>query len=455
MNNVHTLVLAAGEGKRMRSAIPKVLQPLGGRPMLAHLLDAVSGLGQTVAVVVGAGGDRVRQACADRSGVEFVEQTQRLGTGHAVQQALPALPGHGRVLILPGDMPLVRRDTLEHLLTEADGPLTLLTAELDDATGYGRIVRGSAGQVVAIVEQRDATAEQLAIREINTGVMVADLDYLPGWLDRLNCDNAQSEYYLTDIVAMAAADGRAVTAVLEDDPADLAGANDRAQLAQLERRLQQRCCDRMMADGATLADPARVDIRGRVSVGRDVMIDVNVVLTGEVALGDGVRLGPGVVISDCRLGPGTEVAAHSVLEGVETTGPCVIGPFARLRPGTRLAAGARIGNFVETKNTVLGQDSKASHLSYLGDAQIGDRVNIGAGTITCNYDGANKHPTVIEDEAFIGSDSQLVAPVTIGAGATVGAGSTITRKVPAGHLAVSRQRQTHVEGWRRPRKKGN
>lgn len=457
MNVLHVIILAAGEGTRMNSALPKVLHPVGGQPMLAHVLDRAAEL-EPAAIHVVVNPDRPEvqelRSEAPPAPLHWVPQTERLGTGHAVMQAMPAIPDEADVLVLYGDTPLLDGADLAALREAHASALTLLTMKPANPAGYGRIVRDLADGVARIVEERDADEATRAIGEVNTGIVLAGAARLRGWLERLDTDNTQGEYYLTDIVAMAHGDGVKVGSVVAEDASRLEGANDRVQLAGLEARFRRLEAERLMLAGVTVRDPLRLDVRGRVSVGRDVVLDVNVVLEGEVSLGDGVTVGPGCVIRDSRLAPGTRVHPHSMLEGVTTRGPCDIGPFARLRPGTDLAAGTRIGNFVETKNAVLGEGSKASHLSYLGDSAIGERVNIGAGTITCNYDGANKHRTVIGDGAFIGSDTQLVAPVTIGEGATIGAGSTISRDAPAGQLTVSRARQTTITGWKRPVKGG-
>lgn len=450
---LHVVILAAGEGKRMKSALPKVLQPVGGRPMLAHVIDTARQLQPAgIHVVYGHGGDAVRAAFADQDDLCWAAQSQQLGTGHAVQQAMPEVPATVDVLVLYGDVPLMSADTLRRLL-EAPGLLRVLVAEPEDPAGYGRIVRDPQGRVAQIVEHRDADEEQRRIGTVNTGIIAAESDALKRWLSRLSNENAQGEYYLTDVFAMAAEEYNAAEMVEVADPLEVEGANDPWQLAQLERAWQLRRARELCLAGARLLDPARVEQRGTVRVGRDVEIDVNVVLEGEVELGDGVRIGPFVRLKDVRLGPGTEVRAHCDLEGVVTEGAAQIGPFARLRPGTVLADGVHIGNFVETKKTVIGVASKANHLAYLGDAQVGAGVNIGAGTITCNYDGVNKSGTVIGDGAFVGSNSALVAPVEIGAGATIGAGSVITRNAPADTLTVARARQSVIEGWQRPQKK--
>ena len=450
---LHVVILAAGEGKRMKSALPKVLQPVGGRPMLAHVIDTARALAPAgIHVVYGHGGEAVRAAFAGQDDLSWYEQAERLGTGHAVQQALPGIPEAVDVLVLYGDVPLTRPESLRRLL-DAQGLLRVLVAEPQDPTGYGRIVRDEQGKVAAIVEHRDANDEQRRIRTINTGIIAAESDPLKRWLSRLSADNSQGEYYLTDVFAMAADEYNPAEIVAVDDPLEAEGANDPWQLAQLERAFQLRCARALCAQGARLLDPARLDQRGRVRVGADVEIDANVVLEGEVELGDGVRIGPFTRLRNVRLGAGTEVRAHCDLDGVVTEGAVQIGPFARLRPGTVLADGVHIGNFVETKNVVLGVGSKANHLTYLGDARVGAGANIGAGTITCNYDGVNKWTTTIGDGAFIGSNSSLVAPVEIGEGATIGAGSVITRNAPADALTVSRVRQATLDGWKRPQKK--
>ena len=450
---LHVVILAAGEGKRMKSALPKVLQPVGGRPMLAHVIATARALAPArIHVVYGHGGEAVRAAFAGQDDLSWYEQAERLGTGHAVQQALPGIPEAVDVLVLYGDVPLTRPESLRRLL-DAQGLLRVLVAEPQDPAGYGRILRDEQGKVAAIVEHRDASDEQRRIRTINTGIIAAESDPLKRWLSRLSADNSQGEYYLTDVFAMAADEYNPAEIVAVDDPLEAEGANDPWQLAQLERAFQLRCARALCAQGARLLDPARLDQRGRVRVGADVEIDANVVLEGEVELGDGVRIGPFTRLRNVRLGAGTEVRAHCDLDGVVTEGAVQIGPFARLRPGTVLADGVHIGNFVETKNVVLGVGSKANHLTYLGDARVGAGANIGAGTITCNYDGVNKWTTTIGDGAFIGSNSSLVAPVEIGEGATIGAGSVITRNAPADALTVSRVRQATLDGWKRPQKK--
>jgi bifunctional UDP-N-acetylglucosamine pyrophosphorylase/glucosamine-1-phosphate N-acetyltransferase len=452
---LHVVILAAGEGKRMKSALPKVLQKVAGKPMLGHVIDAARALKpEALHVVYGHGGDQVRTAFESATDIHWSEQRERLGTGHAVQQAMPAIPDDARVLVLYGDVPLIRTETLQRLL-DASGSLSVLVADLDNPTGYGRVVRDAAGKVEAVVEQKDADEEQLKIRTVNTGIVAADAGALREWLSTLSNQNAQGEYYLTDIFARAAEQFRPAEMVHVADPLETEGANDAWQLAQLERAYQLRAVRALCVAGARFADVHRVDVRGEVEVGADVEIDANVVFEGRVTLGDGVRIGPFTRLKDVALAAGTEVRAHCDLEGAVTHGPVQIGPFARLRPGTELAAGVHVGNFVEIKKSSFGAGSKANHLSYIGDAVVGADVNIGAGTITCNYDGVNKSVTTIEDGAFIGSNSALVAPVTIGKDATIGAGSVITRNAPPSTLSVARGRQAAIEGWQRPAKKSS
>ena len=450
---LHVLILAAGEGKRMQSALPKVLQAIAGRPMLAHAIDAARALQPAgIHIVHGHGGEQVQAALADQPDLHFAEQERQLGTGHAVQQAMPHVPDEAKVLVLYGDVPLITPASLQRLL-DAPGRLAVLAAELADPSGYGRILRDPEGRVAAIIEHKDADEEQRRTRLVNTGVIVADAVALKRWLSGLSNANVQGEYYLTDVFAAAADEYSAAEIVIVADPLETEGANDAWQLAQLERAFQLRQVRALCMDGARVADPARIDIRGNLSVGRDVEIDVDVVFEGEVTLGDGVRIGPFCRLKDVQLGAGTVVRAHCDLEGARSEGAAIIGPFARLRPGSVLADGAQIGNFVETKNLQIGVGSKANHLSYLGDAVLGAGVNIGAGTITCNYDGVNKATTTIGDGAFIGSNSSLVAPVTVGAQATIGAGSVITKDAPAGKLSVTRATQAAVDGWQRPVKR--
>ena len=448
------VILAAGQGTRMKSGLPKVLHPLAGRPLLGHVLDAAAALAPTRTVVVyGHGGERVPAAFPERGDdTRWVEQTPQLGTGHALQQAVPHLDGCDRVLVLYGDVPLVQIETLRLLLART-AAVGLLTVRLADPAGYGRIVRDGGGHVRRIVEQKDATAEERAIEEVNTGIMALDGARLPGWLGRLSNANAQGEYYLTDVIAMAVGDGLAVEAVVAADPLEVAGINDRAQLAQLERAFQQRAADRLMRAGVTLLDPARFDLRGTLRHGRDVVIDVNVILEGQIVLGDDVTIGANCVLRDVAVADGVQVLENCVIEEAWIGAGSRIGPFSRIRPGTRLEGSAHVGNFVEIKKSEVGLGSKVNHLSYVGDSTIGRDVNVGAGTITCNYDGANKHRTVIGDRAFIGSNTALVAPITVGEGATVGAGTTLTRDAPAEALTVARARQETISGWKRPVKK--
>jgi bifunctional UDP-N-acetylglucosamine pyrophosphorylase/glucosamine-1-phosphate N-acetyltransferase len=438
----------------MRSALPKVLHGLAGRPLLAHVLDTARDLHpDRLVVVYGHGGRRVREALPDPD-IGWVLQARQLGTGHAVAQALSELEGVDRVLVLYGDVPLVARDTLQTLIRTAERThLALMTARLDDPAGYGRIVRDSEGRVTRIVEHGDAAEDELDIREINTGIMVVDRGRLADWLARVGNDNAQGEYYLTDLVALAVAEGCEILTVHPGDPAEVEGVNDRVQLARLERRFQSARAEALMRDGVGLLDPARFDLRGRLSAGQDVIIDVNVIVEGDVELGDGVFVGPNTVIRNSRIGPRSRILENCVIEDSIVGADCRIGPFARLRPETRLADAAHVGNFVEIKKSSVGQGTKINHLSYIGDAVVGASTNIGAGTITCNYDGANKHRTVIGDNAFIGSDTQLVAPVQVGSGATIGAGSTITRDAPPDKLTLSRSRQMTLDGWTRPKKR--
>ena len=450
---LHVVILAAGEGKRMKSSLPKVLQKIAGRPMLAHVVDAARELQPAgIHIVHGHGGEQVRDAFVSQPDLHWAEQARQLGTGHALQQAMPDVPDGAQVLVLYGDVPLITAATLRRLLA-AQGRIAVLVADVDDPTGYGRIVRDSEGRVGAIVEHKDADDEQRRIHTINTGVLAAEATALKGWLQRLSNDNTQGEYYLTDVFAMAAHEYTAAELVMVDDAIETEGANDPWQLAQLERAFQRRRVRALCAQGVRFADPVRVDIRGEVLVGQDVEIDVDVVLEGRVVLGDGVRIGPFCRVRDADLAAGTEVRAHCDIDGIRTEGAVQVGPFARLRPGTVLADGVHVGNFVETKNVRLGVGSKANHLAYLGDAVIGAGVNVGAGAITCNYDGINKFTTTIGDDAFIGSNASLVAPVTIGKGATIGAGSVIGSDAPDGKLTVARARQVTIDGWQRPVKK--
>ncbi len=448
------VILAAGKGTRMQSDLPKVLHPLAGRPLLEHVLAAADNLEPaTVCVVYGHGGEALPQTMG-RKDVAWVLQAPQLGTGHAVQQALPYIDQAGICLILYGDVPLIRPETLREMsLIAQEGAIALLTVKLGDPSGYGRIVRDVRGQVVRIVEHKDASPEELAIHEANTGILCLPAAKLAGWLNRLTNVNAQGEYYLTDVIAMAASEGERILPCHPSSEWEVMGVNSRAQLAALERRLQAGLAESLMAAGVTLVDPARLDIRGSLSCGRDCRIDINCVFEGHVILGDNSIVGANCVIKDTEIAADVEIKPYCHIEGARIGTRCIVGPYARLRPGTELAEAAHIGNFVELKNAQVGFNSKINHLSYVGDASVGRQVNIGAGTITCNYDGAYKHRTVIEDEAFIGSDTQLVAPVTVGKGATLGAGTTLTKDAPAGELTLSRARQTTIPGWQRPVKK--
>jgi bifunctional UDP-N-acetylglucosamine pyrophosphorylase/glucosamine-1-phosphate N-acetyltransferase len=449
------IILAAGQGKRMRSDLPKVLHPLAGRPMLAHVLDTAAALKpREVRVVHGHGGEQVREAFVGRR-VVWVAQAQQRGTGHAVRLALGGAGKKDVVLVLYGDVPLVQPQTLKKLARIAvAGKLAILTADLDDPTGYGRIIRDDAGQVMAIVEEKDASRSQRAIREINTGLLACPAGKLTAWVARLRAGNAQREYYLTDIVAMAVKAGVPVVPVAADSAEEIMGINDKAQLAAAEAALRRRQARALLDAGVTLVDPQRIDVRGTLTCGRDVVIHPNVMFEGRVHLGDGVLVEAFSRVANANVGTRTVIHSHCVIEAGEIGGECEIGPYARIRPGVALAGDVKIGNFVEVKKSAIGRSSKINHLTYVGDATIGAQVNVGAGTITCNYDGANKHRTVIGDGVFIGSGVELVAPVEIGAGATIGAGSTITKDVPPGQLCLERGKQMVVPGWKRPAKKG-
>jgi bifunctional UDP-N-acetylglucosamine pyrophosphorylase/glucosamine-1-phosphate N-acetyltransferase len=449
------VILAAGQGKRMNSDLPKVLQPLAGQPLLKHVIRTARALNpRQICVVYGHGGAKVQAALSDEP-VDWVLQADQLGTGHAVMQAMSIIPDEHAVLVLYGDVPLIGLASLRKLKAGADdGALAVLSVNLDQAAGYGRIVRDADGRVSAIVEHHDASAVQLTIREVNSGLMAAPAGRLREWLLGLGRNNAQREYYLTDVVEGAVRSGNRVEAILAEGAVEVMGVNDRVQLAQVESCYRRRRAEELMLAGATLADPARIDIRGEVEVGRDVFIDVNAVLVGRVRLAARVTIGPNCYIRDSSIGADTEVYAQSIIDNAVVEERCRIGPFARLRPATVLHSDAHIGNFVEVKNSEIGAGSKANHLSYVGDARVGEAVNIGAGTITCNYDGANKWPTAIEDGAFIGSGSMLVAPVRIGAGATIGAGSVITTTAAAAKLTLTRSPQVSAGGWERPRKLG-
>jgi bifunctional UDP-N-acetylglucosamine pyrophosphorylase / glucosamine-1-phosphate N-acetyltransferase len=448
--SLHVVILAAGKGTRMRSSLPKVLHPVAGRPMVSHVIATAHQLGaDAIHLVYGHGGELLQQRLDDAS-VQWVLQAEQLGTGHAVAQATPTIPDEAQVLVLYGDTPLITSATLQKLLAvQPVGGIGLLTVTLANPTGYGRIVREQ-GEVVGIIEQKDANAEQLAITEVNTGVLVAPANKLKQWLAALNCQNAQGEYYLTDVIAAAHRDGAAIATAQPAEAAETEGANNRLQLAALERFYQHREADRLMLEGVTLLDPARFDLRGTLVCGEDVIIDTNVIIEGKVELGHRVHIGSGCVLKDCVIADDSIISPYTVIESSKLARATTVGPFARLRPGSVLGEEAHVGNFVEIKNTSLGFGSKAGHLSYLGDSEIGRDVNIGAGTITCNYDGANKHKTIIEDNVFVGSDTQLVAPVIVRKGATIGAGTTVTREIGENELVITRVPQRHIANWQRP-----
>ena len=448
---MNIVILAAGKGTRMRSDLPKVLHPVAGRAMLAHVIASAKSLGPSRLIIVhGHGAEKVKQAFPDAN-LSWALQEPQLGTGHAVAQAVELLDESVPTLVLYGDVPLISPSSLKPLMQLlASDALAVLTLTMDNPTGYGRIIRDASGHVVSIVEEKDASDVQKAVREVNTGIIAAPTQALKRWLGQLGNSNAQGEYYLTDVIAMAVADGLPVKTAQPEHDWEVLGVNSREQQATLERVYQAQQASELMVQGVTLADPARIDIRGQLSCGRDVFIDVGCVFEGQVSLADGVSVGPYCVLKDVSVQVGARLAAYTHGESATIGEGGVIGPFARLRPGTVLGKDAHVGNFVEIKNSSFGEGSKANHLAYVGDATVGARVNIGAGTITCNYDGANKHRTIIEDDAFIGSDSQLVAPVTVGQGATLGAGTTLTKDAPAGKLTVSRAKQISIEGWKRP-----
>ncbi|WP_063669676.1 bifunctional UDP-N-acetylglucosamine diphosphorylase/glucosamine-1-phosphate N-acetyltransferase GlmU [Aliivibrio fischeri] len=451
--NFSAVILAAGKGTRMYSNKPKVLHTLAGKPMAKHVIDTCEGLGaQNIHLVYGHGGDQMKAELGEER-VQWVLQAEQLGTGHAVNQAAPEFADDEKVLVLYGDVPLISAETVENLLdAQPTGGIALLTVVLDNPMGYGRIIRRN-GPVIAIVEQKDATEEQKLIKEINTGVMVATGGDLKRWLAALKNENAQGEYYLTDIIAAAHDEGRAVEAVHPVSPIEVEGVNDRAQLARLERAYQAAQAQKLLEQGVMLRDPSRFDLRGTLQCGMDIEIDANVIIEGNVTLGDNVIIGAGCVLKDCEIDDNTVISPYSVIEGATVGEECTVGPFTRLRPGAELCNDAHVGNFVEVKNVRLGEGSKANHLTYLGDAEIGKRVNVGAGVITCNYDGANKFKTIIGDDVFVGSDSQLIAPVTVANGATVGAGSTVTKDVNENELYISRAKERRIANWQRPTKK--
>ncbi|WED42786.1 bifunctional UDP-N-acetylglucosamine diphosphorylase/glucosamine-1-phosphate N-acetyltransferase GlmU [Legionella cardiaca] len=453
--SLQIVILAAGQGKRMLSQTPKVLHRVAGKPMLTRVVETAQQLNpDAIHVIYGNGGDKIRQALPDLA-VNWVLQEKQLGTGHAVLQALPYIPTSSQVLILSADVPLIQAQTLRALIdcNEQRHTLNLLLAIVENPTGLGRIIRNNQGEVRAIMEERDATDAQKEIKEIYSGICCAQAADLARWLPVLNNHNAQGEYYLTEIISLAVAENLPIVSLQATDSSEIQGVNDRVQLHQLERIWQQNYARKLLLSGVTIADGNRLDVRGNLQCGQDVFIDVNTVFGGEVVIGSGSRIGPNCVLHNVQIGEHCEILANSVLENCEIGNHCHVGPFARLRPGTKLGDDCKIGNFVETKNALFAQGSKASHLSYLGDVDIGKEVNIGAGTITCNYDGANKHQTVIEEGAFIGSDTQLVAPVIVGAYATVGAGSTIRKNVPPGELTLTESKQKTIVGWKRPIKK--
>ncbi|MEO5860978.1 MAG: bifunctional UDP-N-acetylglucosamine diphosphorylase/glucosamine-1-phosphate N-acetyltransferase GlmU [Burkholderiales bacterium] len=450
---MNVVVLAAGQGKRMYSNLPKVLHKLAGKPLLQHVMDSANALNPSkLCIVYGHGGEAVPNAFPECSATWVIQEPQ-LGTGHAVMQTIPHLDPDGLTLILYGDVPLTQTSTLRRLAEIAgQGKLAVLSLELADPTGYGRIVRNNLGDITAIVEHKDASSDQLTIREVNTGIMAMPTKHLGRWLSQLKNDNAQKEFYLTDIIVMAVRDNVTVAAVHPSGQWETLGINSKVQLAELERTHQAHIARALLEQGVTLADPARIDVRGTLNCGQDVFIDINCIFEGNVTLGDNVSVSMGCALKNVTVASGTQIAPYSVLEDAIVGADCRIGPYARLRPGTKLCDGAHVGNFVELKNSELGKGSKANHLAYVGDATVGSNVNIGAGTITCNYDGANKHRTIIEDDVFIGSDTQLVAPVTVRKGATLGAGTTLTQEAPAGELTISRASQITIPGWKRPEK---
>ena len=452
--NLSVIILAAGQGTRMRSSLPKVLHPVAGKAMVRHVIDMAQNLGsEDVHLIYGHGGDKVKEACSDYL-LNWVLQAEQLGTGHAVQQVVPHLPDEGNVLILYGDVPMIRESTLKALIEQAPlNGIGLLTVELSDPTGYGRIKRDESGQVKAIVEHKDADESTLMITEGNTGIMYVPSKSLKDWLSRINNQNAQGEYYLTDIIALCNEDGLPVRALKVMDEQEVEGVNNREQLARMERYFQARQAKEWMARGVTIIDPSRVEFRGDIEIGEDVTLDINVILEGAVSVGRGSRIGANAIIIDSKIGEKVVVKPNTIVEGACIGNESSVGPFARIRPGTELADDVHIGNFVEIKKSTLSTGSKAGHLAYIGDAEIGKKVNVGAGTITCNYDGANKHKTILKDHVFVGSDTQLVAPVTIGEGVTIGAGTTVTGDVSDGVLVISRVKQREIPNYKRPQKK--
>lgn len=453
------VILAAGRGTRMNSTIPKVLHPIGGNPMLGHVLNTASRLeSEQTHIVVGYGAQQIKEALSSNKDLQWAQQDQQLGTGHAVMQAMPGINTSDttkRVLVLYGDVPLTNFSTLSELVQKSDeNTLCILTLVTENPTGLGRIVRDSAGEITAIVEEKDASEEQKRIKEINTGIMVIPATKLGSWLDSLGNDNAQGEYYLTDVVAMAAADsGCSISAMVITDENEVQGVNDKAQLAGLERKFQMNNAEQLLQAGVLLRDPSRIDIRGEIETGSDVEIDINAIFEGRVTLGNGVKIGANVVIKDSEIADNATILPGTNIDGAKIGEGASVGPYARIRPGTVLKENTKIGNFVETKNAIIGRGSKASHLAYIGDAELGENVNIGAGTIFCNYDGVNKHKTIIGDNVFVGSNSVLVAPVNLADNTFVAAGSSVNSDVPADSLAVARAKQRNIPGWKRPSKK--
>ena len=449
--DLSVVILAAGQGTRMRSSLPKVLHRLAGKPLVKHVIDTAYSLGsEQINVVYGHGGEQVKQAITDQQ-LCWVKQEQQLGTGHAVVQAMPNIKGSNTVLILYGDVPLIKQQTLEILLSnKPENGIALLTVKLTDPTGYGRIVRNSDNQVQSIVEHKDVSAEILTIQEVNTGIMAVSADDLNQWLSKLSNTNSQNEYYLTDIIGMATDAGNSVEAVIADDELEVEGVNNRLQLAKLERHYQRQQAEKLMLSGVTLYDPERVDVRGELTVEQDITIDINCIFKGEVSIAQGSYVGANCILKNCKIGKNVHIKANSIIEDTVIGDGSSVGPFARLRPGTVLADDVHIGNFVEVKKSVIATGSKAGHLAYLGDCEIGRNVNVGAGTISCNYDGANKHKTILEDDVFVGSDTQLVAPVRVGKGVTIAAGTTVTNDVSDGSLVISRSKQREIANWQRP-----
>ncbi|MBV1883489.1 MAG: bifunctional UDP-N-acetylglucosamine diphosphorylase/glucosamine-1-phosphate N-acetyltransferase GlmU [Pseudomonadales bacterium] len=454
---INVVILAAGKGTRMKSAKPKVLHKIAGLPMLEHVVRTAESLeARKISIVFGHGGDQVKAYFKDHTNAEiidWVEQKEQLGTGHAVHQAMPTVDVHDQVLILYGDVPLIKQETLMELLEKSLGGVGLLTVELSNPAGYGRILRDDEGAVVGIVEQKDASEKQLKITEVNTGILTMSASLLNQWLPKLGNSNSQGEYYLTDLIAMAFEDGVEIFTSQPKDAVEVEGVNDRRQLAIIERAYQRDAVESLLKQGVSFTDIDRADIRGKIEVGEDIEIDFNILLEGNVSLGSGVNIGPNCCIKNSTIGDNVIIKANSIIEDALIAANCEVGPFARIRPGTEMAKGAKVGNFVETKKSIIGEGSKVSHLTYIGDAIIGKNVNVGAGTITCNYDGVNKSQTTIGDGAFIGSNSSLVAPVSIGPGATIGAGSTIGKNTPDNKLTLTRSKQVTIEGWQRPTKK--